>query len=351
MASISGTNTVGAIQVATTWGTGVAAGTGDRLAGEFNLSYNGTTLDARTVGSGQIMRSNFARGTYIPTLSFTGDLGYRNNCDTIIAAFMGTSGAPVETTASQADYKHTITLNPTLNAKYLSFAYTDTSSTSQEIPTASVRSIGIQSTGVPGYVDFTAELLGNQVVFPGVTNTYAVVTATTFTEGTPELVATDFSDAYRTNAQSSGSIATGNLYSITSFSFNMSRPQDLIPEIKGAAGHSAPISTGVAEGTFSVTVKELADQAYYTVWLNETAQKASIDIQGTQIGSGTNKTFKLLLPRLLLVGEPQYAPTGDGVNPLTLNFTIAAASSNPTGMTSTYPYFEITNGLSTSLLA
>jgi hypothetical protein len=351
MASISGTNTVGAVQIATTWGTAVAAGAGDRLAGEFNLSFNGTTLDARTVGSGQIMRSNFARGTYIPTLSYTGDLGYRNGCDTIIAAFMGTSPVPTVVTVGQGDNRHTITLNPTMNARYVSFGYTDTDSTSQEIPTASVRSIGIQSTGVPGYVDFTAELLGNQVVFPGTTNTFAAIAATTFTEGTPELVATDFSDAYRTNAQSGGSIASGNLYSITSFSFNMSRPQDLIPEIKGSAGHSAPISTGVAEGTFSITVKELADQAYYTIWLNETAQKASIDIQGTQIGTGTNKSFKLFLPRLLLVGEPQYAPTGDGVNPLTLNFTIAAASSNPTGMTSIYPYFEITNTLATSLLA
>lgn len=350
MASISGTNTVGAIKIASTWGTAVAAGAGDRLAGEFNLAFNGTTLESRTVGSGQIMRANFARGTYIPTLSYTGDLGYRNGCDRIIAAFMGTSPVPTVVTVGQGDNKHTITLNPTLNAKYLSFAFTDTDSTTQEIPTAAVRSIGLQSTGVPGYVDFTAELLGGAVNLPGTTNTYAVVTATTFTEGTPELVATDFSDAYRTNAQSGASIATGNLYSITGFTFNMSRPQDLIPEIKGAAGFSAPVSSGVAEGTFSVTVKELADQVYYTVWLNETAQKASVDIQGTQIGTGTNKTFKLNLPRLLLVGEPQYAPTGEGVNPLTLNFTIAAASSNPTGMTSVYPYFEITNTLATSLL-
>ncbi len=53
MASISGTNTIGAVQIASTWGTAVAAGTGDRLAGEFNLSYNGTILDSRVVGSGK----------------------------------------------------------------------------------------------------------------------------------------------------------------------------------------------------------------------------------------------------------------------------------------------------------
>jgi hypothetical protein len=348
MASISGSNASAAIQIATTWGTAVAAGAGDKLTGEIAFSANGTILESRTIGSGAYMRSNFTRGAYIPTATFTGDMGFRNNCDTIIAAFMGTSGAPTEVTASQADYRHTITFNSALNARYVSLGFTDTSSTSQEIPTAAVRSIGIKSTSVPGYVDFTAEFLGNSIVFPGVTNTYAAVVAATSTDS--ELVAADFSDAFRTNAQSGASIATGNLYSITGFDFSMTRPQDIIAEIKGSAGLSAPISSAVAEGSFNVTVKELADQAYYTIWSAETAQKASIDIQGTQIGTGTNKTFLLNIPRLLLVQEPQYSLSSDGINTLGLNFNLAVASANPTGMTSTYPYFVITNGLATTLL-
>jgi hypothetical protein len=351
MASISGSNTVAAVQVASTWGTAVAAGAGDRLAAEVTISANATTLEARTIGSGQYMRSNFTRGAYIPTVSLTGELGFRNNWDTIIAAFMGTSGAPTEQTIGEGDYLHVITFNSALNAKFLSFGVTDTGSTTQEIPTAAVRSISLSSTSIPGYIDCTAELVGNDIIFPGVTNTYAVVNATTFTEGTPDLVAVTYEDAFRTNAQSGGSIATGNLLGITGFTFNMSRPQDPIPEIKGSAGLNAPIATDVAEGTFSVTLKELADQAYYTVWLNETAQKASIDIQGTQIAGGDNKSFKLYLPRLLMDGNPDYAVTGNGVNPVTLNFNIAVAGANPTGMTSIYPYFQITNTLATSLLA
>jgi hypothetical protein len=330
----------------------VASGAGDRFAGEITVNFNENILESRTIGSGLVMRQNFTRGSFIPTVSLTADLGYRNNCDTLIAAFMGTSAAPTQVTVGQGDYKHTITLNSTLNAKYVSFGYTDTDSTSLEIPTASVRSIGISTQSVPGYLDFTAELLGNNVVTPGVTNTYAAIVATTNSESSGvELVACAFEDAFRTNAQSGGSIATGNLYSITGFDFQMTRPQDIIPEIKGSTGLSAPVGSGVANGTFSITVKELADQAYYTVWSAETAQKASIDIQGTQIGTGTNKTFKLLLPRLLLVSAPQYAVTTDGTNTLSLNYNIAAATTNPTGMTSLYPYFEITNTLATSLLA
>lgn len=349
MASISGSNASAAIQIATTWGTAVAAGVGDKLIGEIAFSANGTILESRAVGSGAYMRSEFTRGAYLPTATFTGDLGFRNNCDKIIAAFMGTSGAPAEQNVGESDYLHTITFNSVLNAKYLSLAFTDTASTSQEIPTAAVRSIGIKSTSVPGYVDFTAEFLGNSIVFPGSTNSYAVVVAATQTDS--ELVAADFSDAFRTNAQASGTLVGGSLYSVTGFDFSMTRPQDIIPEIKGSAGLSAPVSSGVAEGSFNVTVKELADQAYYTIWNAETAQKASIDIQGTQIGAGDNKTFIIQLPRLLLVQEPQYSLSSDGINTLGLNFNIAVAAANPTGMTSTYPYFEITNGLATSLLA
>lgn len=351
MASISGAQTAMAVQVATTWGTAVASGAGDRFAGEAQINFNSNILSSRTIGSGQFMRANFTRGAFIPTVSLTADLGYRNNCDTLIAAFMGTSGAPTLVTVGQGDYKHTITFNTTLNARYISFGYTDTDSTSIEVPTAAVRTIGVKTTSVPGYLDFTAELLGNNVVFPGSTNTYAAINATTFTEGTPELVACDFVDAFRTNAQSAGTLVGGSLYSITGFDFSMTRNQDIIPEIKGSAGLSAPVSSGVAEGTLNLTVKELATQAYYTVWSAETAQKALIDIQGTQIGSGTNKTFIIQFPRILLTQEPQYQVNTDGTNTLGLNFQLAVASANPTGMTSTYPYFEITNTLATSLLA
>jgi hypothetical protein len=351
MASISGSQTNAGVKVATTWGTAVAAGTGNRWVGEINPSFNTSELIARSIGSGAYMTANRTRGAYKPTASITGDLGYRNNCDVIIAQFMGTSGAPVEATGAQGDYVHTITFNSTLNAKYLTFAYETSSTTTQELSTCSTSRIGIKTTSVPGYLEFSADLLAYDIALSSSTNTNATLAATTFTEGTPELVACDYSDAFRTNAQSAGSIATGNLYSITSMAFDMSRPQETIPEIKGSSGLSAPVGTEKADGSLEIQVKELADHAYYTIWSAETAQKASIDIQGTTIASGTNKTFKILMPRLLLVEAPTYAVTSEGTNGLTLKFGFAKASANPTGMTSTYPYFLITNTLATSLLA
>jgi hypothetical protein len=282
----------------------------------------------------------------------TADLGYRNNCDVLLAQFMGTSGAPTEVTVGQSDYKHTVTFNTTLNAKYVTLAFESSSATVMEFPTCAVQSIGIATTSVPGYLDFTAELLANTVELSSATNTNATLANCTFTEGTPELVAVDLVDKFRTNNQSSGAVGAGDQYNITGFNLSLNRPQEIIAEIKGAAGNSAPLGTDLFDGTFSIDVKELADHAYYTIWSAETARKALIEVEGTQIGSGTNKRFSIYLPRILLVTEPQYALTDQGTNALSMEFRLLKAATAPTGMTgSTYPYFEIVNGLSTSLLA
>jgi hypothetical protein len=351
MASLSGAQTAAAIKIASTWGTAVSVGAGNKIAGEFTANFGVEELNARTIGSGAYWLSNATRGRVVPTISFTGDLGYRNNCDVILAQMFGTAAAPSEVTGAQGDYKHTITLNTTLNAKYLTVVYESSSATVHEFPTCATRSVGFKSQSVPGYIDFTAEMLANNVVLSGPTNNNAAVIAATFTEGTAELTACDYPDTYRQNTQSGGAVGGGDQYNITGFDLQIQRPQETIGEIKGASGLSAPTATSYLDGTFTVTVKELADHAMYTIWSAETAQKAVLNIQGTQIGTGTNKTWAIYLPRMLLVTEPQYALTTEGTNPLTLNFRLLKASANPTGMSSTYPYFEVTNGLATSLLA
>jgi hypothetical protein len=298
------------------------------------------------------MLSSATRGSVIPTVSLTADLGYRNNCDILIAQFMGTSAAPTEVTVGQADYKHVLTFNSTLNSKYVTLAFESSAATTMEFPTCAVQSIGIATTGVPGYLDFTAELLANDVNLSSSTNTNATLGNCTFTEGVPELVAVDLVDKFRTNAQSGAAVAGGDQYNITGFNLALSRPQEIIPEIKGGAGNSAPIATDLFEGTLSIDVKELADHAYYTIWSAETARKALIQIEGTQIGTGTNKSFSIYLPRMVLVTEPQYALTDQGTNTLSMEFRLLKAAATPTGMSgSTYPYFEIVNSLATSLLA
>lgn len=351
-ASITGAQTKAGVKIASTWGTAVACGVGNSFAGEISPSFNVSEITSRQIGSGAYMLSSATRGSVIPTVSLTADLGYRNNCDVLLAQFMGTAPAPTEVTVGQADYKHVVTFNNTLNAKYVTLAFETTTATVMEFPTCAVQSIGIATTGVPGYLDFTAELLANDVSLSSIVNTNATLATTTFTEGTPELVAVDLVDKFRTNAQSGAAVGAGDQYNITGFNLSMNRPQEIIPEIKGSTGNPAPVASDLLDGTLSIDVRQLADHAYYTIWSAETARKALIQIEGTQIGTGTNKSFSIYLPRMLLVTEPQYALTDQGTNTLSMEFRLLKAATAPTGMTgSTYPYFEIVNGLSTSLLA
>lgn len=351
MASLTGAQSKAGVKIATTWGTAVACGAGNSLAAEISPNFNVSEITARQIGSGNYMLNQATRGNVVPTVSVTADLGYRNNCDVLLAQMMGTSGAPTETTVGEGDYKHVITFNTSLNAKYVTLAFESSSSTVFEFPTCAVQSVGITSTSIPGYIDFNAELLAYGVNLSSSTNTNATLANCTFTEGVPELVAVDFSDNYQTNDASGGAVSSGDQYNITSFDLQLSRPQEIIPEIKGSAGNSAPIATDLFDGTLAVNVKELANHAYYTIWEAETARKAKIVITGSQIGAGANKSFSIFLPKMLLVTEPQYALTDPGTNTLALNFRLLKAAANPTGMSNTYPYFEVVNTLATSLLA
>lgn len=352
MAAISGSQTAAIIQTTSAWGTATAGGTGDRFIAEPSINTGTQELTARQIGSGANMLTDVTRSGFIPTVGLTGDLGFRNGWDVVFAAFFGTAAAPTETTVGESDYLHVLLVNTaTLNPKYLSYAYTSTSTTSIEFPSCAVRSIGFKSTTIPGYIDATAELLANDMVLASAVNTYAVVAAATASEAIPELVTTDYADTYRSNDQGGATLAGGDQFSITDFDFSMSHPQESKPEIKGSAGISAPVETSSFEGTFNVGVKQLDDHTYFTAWLAETAKKARLSIEGSQIGAGVNKRFTLVMPRLKQPEGPAYSPTDPGTNPVLLNFRLLKASANPSGMSSPFPYIEIVNTLSTSLLA
>lgn len=349
MASITGSQANAAVKVASTWGTEVATGAGNKLVAEISQSLNAQILNARTLGSGQQMLQNATRGGIQPTVTITMDVGYRNNFDVLLAVLMGTSGAPAEVTGGQADYKHTITFNSTLNAKYVTVAYESSSTTTIVFPTCAVRSVTIRTTQIPGYLEASFELLANDISFSSATNPNATIAATTQTD--TDLAAVMFDDDFWLDTRGSAALASGDQYNLTSYELTLTRPQEFVGEIKGASGNGTPRASGDFEGSLTVGVKELADHALFTAWNAETEYKSKFLVEGTQIGTGTNKSIAIYLPCMKLVQEPQYSLVENGINAVTATYTLLKPTAAPTGMASAYPYFEITNGLATSLLA
>lgn len=349
MASKAGSLISAGVQIATTWGTPVATGAGDKLVAEITHSTNDTELQARAVGSGNYMVTSATRGNTKPTVNIVMDAGYRNNFDTLLAQFMGTSAAPAEVTGGQADYLHTITFNTSLNAKYVTVAYESSTAKVHEFPTCGVRRVVISTPNVPGYVQGEFELVADSLALSTATNTNAVLQAATLTD--TELMAVAFEDDFWIDTEGSGALASGDQLNITGYTLTLERPQDSANEIKGSSGNGSPIPTDLFSGTLAITLKELADHTWYDVWAAESAYKCRFTVEGSTIGSGTNKSLNVYIPRMQLISGPDYSVTQPGVNPVTYTFRISKASANPTGMSSTYPYFTITNGLSTSLLA
>lgn len=350
MASISGSQTNAIFAIGSTFGTAVSGGANNKFAGEISPNWNVDELIPRQIGTGNQMITSVERGNFIPTISLNMDAGYYGSMQFMVAQMLGTSSAPAEQTGAQGDYMHRHTFNNTLNAKYGTFAYESSSATVIEYPSCAVRSIDISLEDAPGIMQFSAELLANNAVITGTTNSNASLAAATLTD--TSLVAFDFADTFQMNANSGGSLSSGDQFNIKSYNLSLSRPQDVMGEIKGAAGNSAPISQGLFEGTLTVTLKELADHTLtFTEWAAQTYKKCKLNVQGTQIASGVNRAVTIYIPKMVQVGEPNYAITSEGVNEVTVTYRIVDAGSNPTGMNSTKPYFEFINTRSTSFLA
>lgn len=349
MASVSGAVTNAIYKIGSTFGTAVSGGAGNKLKAEITPNFNAEMLKPRQMGSGVSMIQTATRGNFKPTVKLGMDAGYRNCMDNIAAQFFGTAGVPSEQTASQGDYKHTLTFNSSLNAKWGTLAFDLATANVMEFPSCATRSLTWTLSDAPGILNFEAELLANTALTTGTTNTNGSMASATATD--VEVIAFASDDQFRLNTNAGSALAGGDQYNITDWTLNLVRPQEIVGEIRGAAGNGAPIATDLFAGTLSVKVKELADNAFYTYWSNETALKCSLNIQGTQIGSGLNKQVTFYIPKMYLQQEPQYSVTSPGVNGVTMNFIIVGATANPSGMSSTLPYIELINNLSTSLLA
>lgn len=353
MVAQSGAQAGAIAKIATTWGTAVAGGAGNKLAANVSITDNTETLSSIQIGSGNQMLDDVTRGAISPRISIQGDGTYGNVFPVLLAQFLGTAAAPSEQTASQGDYKHTITYNTTPNAKYVTVARETSSTTVEEVPTSVVESIGLRTTSIPGYLAYNAELVGDQIVLTSVTNTNATIQAATLSEApATSLAAANYDDDFQILAQSGGALSTSDQLNITSWDLNLTRPVEAVGEIRNSAGLGVPSVSDLFSGTLTVQLKDNPDHTYWTAWAAETIYKAKFVITGALVtGTSLARSITVYLPGLKLVQKPDWQLGSPGRNPTTLNFTLVKASANPTGMSSTYPYFEIINTRATSLLA
>lgn len=352
MARITGSQTKAVYvlgEIADNWGTANEAGAGDRIRGTITPAYSVQELIKNPIGGGLNMQDDIIAGRLTPAVTIAGDLGFQNGPDKIAAQFFGTSAISAEITATEGDYRHTLTLNPTTNNVYGTFAYDLVSDETAELPTVACRTFSTSFTQTTELVQFSAELLGSDLILDSAVNDTAAIAAAT--AGDSECVIVKFEDSFWINTQADGALDSGDQMNILSYNRTLARPQDFSGLVKGSAGNPEPLADSLITGTLAITLESLDNITFYEAWLAGTTYKCKLLVSGSQINDGVAKSWAEYCPRMKLVQPPAYNVTESGFNSVSLTFVLLEASANPTGMASTRPYVEIVNTKATTYVA
>lgn len=350
MALISGKEAICGIVSTSAWGTETAT---DKLLAfdTFNFGVSHQTLESASVnGLGQIMAEDMERGATTITPSITMKLRSGGNWEYLLAQFMGTAGAPTEQSVGEGDYLHSLVLNTSANPKYFTLAVKDASATTYVYPSVAVTGVDIAFSDVPGVLIGTFSMVADSIELSSATNTTAVLGGLSAPTTAPLVV--DADDELLVNAQDGIALSNGtDCVNHVAFSLSLQRPQQSFNEVKCAAGNAEPSETGLFTCEVNVTERGQSDHTIIQRGVDGDFIKLSFDNQSTtQIGTGLYHQFKILVPKAKLVEEPSYDITGPGFNQISYKYNALVASANPTGMSSTYPYFELINEITTDLL-
>jgi len=346
MPSRTGATTFIGYDLGTVFDTAVQAGTGDQLQLEsLEQSDNPTELSLNPVGGGVVMQNQSDVGASNPQVTISGPLGYN---DAFMFPIAQAQGREVVTTVSGAQV-HSMFFNLDRNLNWGTLAHHLDSATCAEFLNTTPTALGF--TVAPNdYVKANATLLSTRRRISGTTNTAASLATTT--QANAQRIIARPTDRFMVNLQGGGALVAGDKVDVTNLEISYSYEQELVGEIRNASGFGAPRSSGAPPLTWKITatLKELDLPTWYTAYEAGTEYKAELLITGPVLASNTYK-FRILFPRLKIVSDPQYNLSTPGVNEHVVVFQALVASTNPTGMPSTYPFIEVTNDRATRYLA
>lgn len=348
MTAIKGSQKIIAIKQASTFGTAVTVGSGDRVEVEsYSDSENTTELTENSIGAGVVMETDSDIGSTAPTISIDKKLFYDDAGIVAMANFFG--GASITSLGSGA-YAHSILVNETFNQKWLTVADLKTVGSLTEYASATVTALDL------GFISnekatMALELLANAQEFISPTNTVSDLNNTTVANTKRVIVRP--TDKFHINAQAGGALSDSDCLSVVSVTVNGVRPQEFISEIRCAAGNGEPESSqGIPLGfTLVVEQKNLPNLDFYAAHQAGTEYKAAMLVSSTAIGGGNSYAFEVYFPRLKLVVPVDHSASSSGRNPSTLTFKVLKASSTPAGMLDSYPYIRIVNTKSSAYIS
>lgn len=350
MAAITTNDVIVSFKKGVTWGTAVAVSSGMRLrCSQLSISGGFEEFLSRDIGFGKKLQETI-KTIFNGNITVTCDLTYNQPWMALLASIMGTESTPAETTVGQADYSRTLDLaNTTFGGNFWSMAYIMEDATYlAELPSVKFNSFTIQSdSNNVGTVTFSGVF--DKMVVTSTTSTYANVTGVAATAPYEAAVLGGANHYFRMNANSGSALSSSNDFQIENYSFSITRPTRPQHVLRGANSKYIiePKEIDRIDGSLTVRFGEIARGSFDLLlnWLNGTFLKAELFFDGSQIGTGVNRSQKFQFPYLqCLPALPSGydVPNNNSLMTPTHGFRMLAATAAPAGMTSVTDYMRAT---------
>lgn len=351
MSAITTFQVVAGLKKGTTWGTEA-----DITSGGINLYASSITLGG---GFADIIRSDFgssgkrsnnARGAADFTIGINCNLSYGQGWLALFSGLMGTESTPAETTGSQGDYSVTMDLADSASGIFWTLVYSIETDRTIAIPSMKVTSCTLTfANNTLNSVSFQA--VGDRVIESS-TNTVAEVTALTDYEYELATATTSANQYFRFDTYSASvALTSADDKAILGYTMSLSRPTP--PRPRGLRGALTPytlepLQVGDIDATLAVNFSELENSSWdlLTEWTTPAFKMAEFFVDGSQIGTGVNRSLKLQFPYLKVKG--QLPPGHDVANNSSyftpsITFDMLKAPTAPSGMTGVTDMVRLTS--------
>lgn len=282
-------------------------------------------------------------------VTITADVSYDGVWLHLLAALMGTStSSPSETTSSQGDYLHNIDLASSNYGDFVTIAWKVEDDYVLEIPSLKITSFSLTHPA-NGVGQITFQGIGSRVVDnASVTNSVSDLNALSYTTYEPAVLGAT-NHYLRIDDYSTGTaLSNADDKNILSYNLAITRPMQNRLTLRGANSKYTlePLQLGVTTGTFGFQMSLIDNSAIDGIveWLGATKLMAEVFFDGSQIGSGVNRSIKLQLPYLEHIGA---MPTGydvqsnNGLMQPTFTYNLLQAPSAPSGMSGVTNYLRV----------
>ncbi len=347
MAGIStGQSKIG-IVAGSTWGTAAA------MSGEMSLRGRLTHKSARgehnpaDIGFGNFFQTVVSQEDSLD-VTLMAEMAFDSLIAQAIAMFLG-EDTSTETTGAQGDYAHVMKMTDDNDGHFATLGYFYDKSAGKviEIPSCKFHTLTIKQQRM-GVGEITLQGIGDRLVVSSPTNDYSTInglTAPAFELG----VLGGTNHYFRMNAASGDALDSGDDKQIVGYTLTLQRPfdRDFVLRAANTRYSLEPKQLSPATGTLELNLPliDTTQVDIFSLWNLGTLQKAELYFDGTQIGSGVNRSWKIQLPSLKCLQFPAGTdlPNNNARMRPTLTFRVLQAASAPNGMTGITNYVALTS--------